>query len=126
MLVARVVRQIEELGAVARLDKEHQIVHLNDELRVSIVLCRHCTTPAGSSQWLVRLDDELKPDITVAVRMDAANAGIRDYYLLPAIDMTWENLRVGEENGIYLDAYRFDTLEYLFGMAQRIKLQETA
>jgi len=68
----------------------------------------------------------LKPDITVAVRMDAANAGIRDYYLLPAIDMTWENLHVGEENGIYFDAYRFDTLEYLFGMAQRTKLQETA
>ena len=64
---------------------------------------------------MVRLDDGLKPDITVAVRMNAANAGIRDYYLLPAIDMTWENLHVGEENGIYLDAYRFDTLEYLFG-----------
>ena len=126
VLVARVVRQIEELGAVARWDKEHQIVHLNDELRVSIVLCRHCTTPGGSSQWVVRLDDALKPDITVAVRMDAANAGIRDYYLLPAIDMTWENLRVGEDNGIYLDAYRFDTLEYLFGMAQRTKLQEAA
>ena len=126
VLVARVVRQIEELGAVARWDKEHQIVHLNDELRVSIVLCRHGTTPGGSSRWLVRLDDGLKPDITVAVRMDAANAGIRDYYLLPAIDMTWENLHVGEENGIYLDAYRFDTLEYLFGMAQRTKLQETA
>src|ERR1019366_458432 len=82
----RVVRQIEELGAVARWDEKQEIVHLNDELRVSIVLCRHCTTPGGSSRWLVRLDDKLKPDITVAVRMDAANAGIRDYYLLPAID----------------------------------------
>src|SRR5580700_4823952 len=92
VLVARVVRQIEELGAVARWDEKHEIVHLNDELRVSIVLCRHCSTPGGSSRWLVRLDDGLKPDITVAVRMDAANAGIRDYYLLPAIDMTWEKL----------------------------------
>jgi hypothetical protein len=75
---------------------------------------------------LVRLDDGLKPDITVAVRMDAANAGIRDYYLLPAIDMTWENLHVGEENGIYLDAYRFDTLDYFIGMAERIKLEGAA
>jgi DNA invertase Pin-like site-specific DNA recombinase len=126
VLVARVVRQIEELGAVARWDEKHEIVHLNDELRVSIVLCRHCTTPGGSSRWLVRLDDGLKPDITVAVRMDAANAGIRDYYLLPAIDMTWENLHVGEENGIYLDAYRFDTLDYFIGMAERIKLEGAA
>ena len=44
--------------------------------------------------------------------MDATNEGIRDYYLLPGIDMTWENLRVAEANGIYLDAYRFDTLDY--------------
>ena len=58
--------------------------------------------------------------------MDATNEGIRDYYLLPAIDMTWENLRVAEENGIYLDAYRFDTLDYFFGMAERIKFQEAA
>ena len=54
----------------------------------------------------------LKPDITIAVRMDATNEGIRDYYVLPAIDMTWENLRVAEANGIYLDTYRFDTLDY--------------
>jgi hypothetical protein len=32
--------------------------------------------------------------ITIAVRMDATNEGIRDYYILPALDMTWENLRV--------------------------------
>jgi len=31
----------------------------------------------------------LKPDITIAVRMDAANETVRDYYLLPGIDMTW-------------------------------------
>jgi DNA invertase Pin-like site-specific DNA recombinase len=124
VLVARVVRQIEELGAVARWDDNHGIIHLNEELRVSIVLCRHCTTQGGSSRWLVRLDDGLKPDITVAVRMNAANSGIRDYYLLPAMDMTWEILRVGEENGIHLDAYRFDTLEYLLQIAQRSKLQE--
>ena len=82
------------------------------------MLCRHTTTLAGSSRWLVRLDDGLKPDITIAVRMDATNEGIRDYYLLPGIDMTWENLRIAEENGIYLDAYRFDTLDYFFGMAR--------
>ena len=39
----------------------------------------------------------LKPDITIAVRMDFTNEGIQDYYLLPGIDMTWENLRVAED-----------------------------
>jgi len=30
--------------------------------------------------------------------------------------MTWENLRVAEDNGFYLDAYRFDTLDYFFSL----------
>ena len=79
-----------------------------------------------SSRWLIRLDTGLKPDITIAVRMDATNEGIRDYYLLPGIDMTWENLRVAEENGFYLDAYRFETLDYFFSLTQRIKILEAA
>ena len=125
-IVASVIRQIEGLGATMTLDEQTQLLHLNNELRVSIVLCRHCITGSGSSRWVVRLDEELKPDITVAVRMDSTNEGIRDYYLLPAIDMTWENLRVAEENGVYLDSYRFETLDYFLGMAERIKLEEAA
>ena len=102
------------------------MLQVNNELRVSIVLCRHLATAAGSSRWVIRLDTGLKPDITIAVRMDATNEGIRDYYLLPGIDMTGENLRLAEENGVYLDGYRFETLEYFLGMAERIKLQEAA
>jgi hypothetical protein len=58
--------------------------------------------------------------------MDATNEGIRDYYLLPGIDMTWENLRVAEANGIYLDAYRLTRWIIFLGMAERIKLEEAA
>lgn len=35
-----------------------------------------------------RLDEGLKPDITIRVRMDESNERIHDYYLLPGIDMT--------------------------------------
>jgi hypothetical protein len=68
----------------------------------------------------------LKPDITVAVRMDAANEKPLDYYLLPAIDMTWENLRLAEFNGVYLDCYRFDTLDPLLALAERKPIEEVA
>src|SRR5580700_5931517 len=125
-IVASVTQQIRNLGAVAAWDDQTHLLHLNNELRVSIVLCRHLVTNGGSSRWIIRLDEGLKPDITVAIRMTATNEAIRDYYLLPAIDMTWENLRVAEENGVYLDAYRFETLDYFLGMAERIKLEEAA
>jgi DNA invertase Pin-like site-specific DNA recombinase len=123
-IVAEVIQKITALGAHAVWDKETELLNVNHEMSVSIVLCRHTETGAGSSRWLIRLDASVRPDITIAVRMDATNEGIRDYYVLPAIDMTWESLRVAEVNGIYLDTYRCDTLDYFFGMAERVNLEE--
>lgn len=125
-LVASVIEGIAARGASAIWDKDSELLHVNDELRVSIVLCRHISTTAGASRWIIRLDGGLKPDITIAVRMDATNEGVRDYYFLPAIDMTWEQLRVAEENAVYLDAYRFDSLDYFFALTERINLKEAA
>ncbi len=125
-LVASVIQQILALGAKAVWDEKTELLEVNDELLVSIVLCRHTQTGAGSSRWLIRLDASSKPDITIAVRMDATNEGIRDYYLLPGIDMEWEHLRVAEENGIYLDTYRFESLDYFFTLTERIKIQDLA
>jgi DNA invertase Pin-like site-specific DNA recombinase len=123
-LVAEVVQKISNLGASAVWNHETELLDVNGEMRVSIVLCRHTETGAGVSRWLIRLDASARPDITIAVRMDATNEGIRDYYILPALDMTWENLRVSVANGIHLDTYQFDTLEAFFGMAERVKLEE--
>ena len=123
-LVAEVIQQIKALGAHAEWNKESELLDVNHEMRVSIVLCRHTETATGSSRWLIRLDASARPDVTIAVRMDANNEGIRDYYVLPGLDMTWENLRVAEANGIYLDTYRCDTLEDFYGMPERVKFEE--
>jgi len=125
-MVESVIKELESHGAVGVRDKETDLILLNGEFRVSIVLCRHKTTPAGSSRWIIRLDESLRPDITIAVRMDAGNKRIRDYYLLPAIDMNFEHLRVAEDNGVHLDAYRFENLDYFFQMAERARVEETA
>ena len=54
----------------------------------------------------------LKPNITVAVRMDSTNQNPLDYYLLPSLDLTFEKLILAEDNPVSLDAYRFDTLDF--------------
>jgi hypothetical protein len=126
VIIADAILRLEQIGAQVFQDKTTDLLHINDELRVSIVLCRHVTTPAGFSRWVVRLDEGLRPDITIAIRMNTSNDAPRDYYLLPAIDMTWETLRVAEDNGVYLDAYRFDSLDYFFGMAKRCPIEEAA
>jgi hypothetical protein len=58
--------------------------------------------------------------------MDADNRTALDYYLLPRIDMAFERLLLAEDNGVSLDTYRFDTLDFLFGMARRTQVWEAA
>jgi hypothetical protein len=117
--VADVVRQIEALGGTVERDRRTDLLTINEEFCASIVVARCSQTRAGSLRWSVRLDLGLAPDITVALRMDAANQTPIDYYLLPLIDMEIERLRLAESNAFHLDTYRFDSLAFFFGMAQR-------
>lgn len=120
-IVSQVIAELEARGA--GVFAAASLLTLNHELTVSVVLARSKQTQAGSLRWMIRLDEGLKPDITIAVRMDETNTGIRDYYLLPSIDMDLARIRLAEENGVFLDVYRFDTLDRLFDMARRCNLE---
>jgi DNA invertase Pin-like site-specific DNA recombinase len=125
-VVAEVVAKLRELGVVLLQDEDTGLLTLDGETAVSIVIARHRATDAGFSRWLIRFDDALHPDITIAVRMAPGNSGIKDFYLLPALDMERSKLRFAEHNGVWLDAYRFDSLEYFYGMARRCRVEEVA
>jgi len=99
---------------------------INDELKISVIICRCQQTQTGKYRWKIHLDAGLQPDITIAIRMDAQNQQPLDYYLLPALDIENPKMRLREENGIALDAYRFDDLELFFLMAERVTIQEAA
>jgi len=117
-----VAGKITALGTTVNRDQD-DILTLHNELRVSVVICRHQETDKGS-RWKLHLDTGLLPDITVAVRMDAANEKPQDYYLIPAIDIENPKLRLAETNGLALDAYRFDDLEGFFLLTKRVPLKE--
>ncbi len=107
-------------------DPVTDLLTINNEFTASLVVVRCHETNAGSLRWNIRFDTSLKPDITVAVRMDRPNRKPLDYYLLPGIDMTLPRLRLAENNGLSLDAYRFDTLTLLFEMAVQVPIPEVA
>lgn len=125
-IITAVVDRIVSQGAIGFWDKAKGILLVNSEFRVSIVLARHAKTSRGFSRWCIRLDEIEKPDITVAVRMDATNTSVHDYYLLPAIDMEWTNLRMQEDNGVALDAYRFESLDQFYQLTKRTPIPEAA
>lgn len=125
-MVAEIIAGVERHGGTAVQDPDTDLIRVNDEFTASVVLARCYATEAGSLRWRIRLDTGLVPDITIAVRMDEVNKEPRDYYLLPSIDMTGERLRLAEQNGLSLDAYRFDTLDYFYALAGRAPVMEAA
>ena len=99
---------------------------INEELRASVVICRHYATETGANRWKIHLDAGLLPDITIAVRMAPGNQQALDYYLLPAIDIERPDIRLRENNGLALDAYRFEDLELFFMLTERVAIWEAA
>ena len=92
-IVSDAMNAMMAAGARVERDSTTDLLLVNSEFTVSLALCRCRTTDTGTNRWIVRFDTALKPDITIAVRMKPDSQSIRDYYLLPAIDVWSEQLR---------------------------------
>lgn len=125
-IIQSVLDGIEEAGGSATRDPATDLLTINREFTASLLIVRCFHTSAGSLRWKLRLDTALKPNLTVAIRMDDSNEKPKDYYLLPRLDMRDAVLRLAEFNGLSLDAYRFDTLAPFFQMAARSQLRKAA
>ena len=124
-IMTDVVCSIENLcGRQIPIDPKTGLLELNHNLSVSVVISRCFTTPTGTRRWKIRFDSGLHPDITVAVRMDTRNEAILDYYILPALEFSYEQLRLSEDNIGFLDSFRTDTLDYLFDLSINIPLDK--
>lgn len=124
--VAEAIAAIEQEGGLVARDASTDLLTINGEFTASIVVVRCQETGAGYRRWKVRFDAGLDPDITVVLRMDAGNHEVMDYYLLPRIDLPADRIRLSDDNGLYLDAYRFQTLDRFFDLAARIPLRNVA
>ncbi len=123
-VVAETIEEIERIGGAVSRDPATDLLTVNDEFTASIVLSRCQQTQAGSKRWKIRLDTGLAPDLTVALRMDGKNEAVLDYYLLPLPMLDTNRIRLAEDNGLMLDGFRFETLEYFFAMAERALISE--
>jgi DNA invertase Pin-like site-specific DNA recombinase len=124
-VAAEVISGFSSSGAVVNRGDDDLLI-INGEFSVSVVVVRCRRTPAGSLRWRLRFDTGLRPDITVAVRMDSGNRRPLDYYLFPRIDRLSAAIRLSEDNGLLLDAYRFETLDLLYRLGERERIAEAA
>ncbi|MGN8550949.1 recombinase family protein [Bradyrhizobium sp. 13971] len=125
-LIETAIRGIEEIGGTVEQDVETDLLSVNDEFTASLCLVRAQETIAGSHRWKIRFDAGLRPDITVAIRMNQMNSAVLDYYLLPRFEIEHSRAALAEDNGLALDAYRFDSLDMLFELAARSQLMEVS
>lgn len=125
-IVHQTEQQIELVGGHVQRDPTTDLLRLNNELTISIVLARCHQLGSGRLRWKPRFDTGLVPDITVVVRLERTNREVLDYYLLPRLDFGGDGLQMAEQNAIEIESYRFDTLDYLYGMAKRVRLNRAA
>ena len=124
--VSTTMRAIQRLGGEVTVDPLSDLLTVNDEFTASVIVARCFTTLTGVRRWKLRLDARLRPDITVAIRMDETNRNPFDYYLLPWIGLTAPRVRLAEDNGALLDAYRADSMDAFFDLAARSRIQGAA
>jgi len=125
-LLDEITGKLESHGATVGVDEDAGHLRINDEYTVSLMLSRHRTTSTGNSRWLVRFKGTGRPDITLMVRMDAANEQPEDYYLLPHLDLRTDQLRLHDCNGFEIDAYRFTDLAYFVDLSSREQIEAAA
>jgi len=125
-IVAQTEKKIADLGGSVLRDPATDLLTVNGEFTACLVVARCQAHENGRNHWKVRFDASLLPDITVAVRLDHANSAALDYYLLPRLDFGQPRINLADQNAIEFDSYRFDTLEYLYGMAERSRLRRVA
>ncbi|WOE33930.1 recombinase family protein [Acinetobacter baumannii] len=124
-ITQQVMDEMTKLKAEISKDPSTDLIFINDEISISLVLTRSHQLKSGNFRWKVRFDTTLNPDISVVVRLDQTNTVIKDYFLLPRLDFMQEKISLGEFNPMELDSYRFDNLNFLYGMAERVKWKNT-
>ena len=120
------VEGIEGAGGYVSIDGATDLLTLNEEFTTSVVIARCFSIPTGARRWKVRIDASLRPDITLAIRMDHDNRDVLDYYLLPRIDISEPRLHLTEENGFMVDTYRCESIQAFYALAARTQIRTAA
>lgn len=118
-VVENVIGALKGLGGEVSVGPSSGLFTVNEEWTLSVVIARCIQSASGILRWRVRFDTRLKPDITIAVRMDGDNQRVRDYYVIPRLDTALWPRRLREENKDLIDSYRFDSLDVLGELAAR-------
>ncbi|NUQ51382.1 MAG: recombinase family protein [Phycisphaerales bacterium] len=125
-LLGDMIQDLQTMGATVERDESSDVLVINGLYSASLYLARCRSTPAGSHRWRFRVPEERAADIHIIVRMDPANEQPTDYFLLPTLDIEMPEFRLAEFNGASIDTFKFESLEFFFGMAKVVQIEVAA
>jgi DNA invertase Pin-like site-specific DNA recombinase len=123
-IVDEIIGRFEQVGADIERNQTSKLIRINDEWDLSLIIARCIHISENRNQWWLRFEGGLRPDITVAVRMDHNNINVLDYFIIPHIDIYCPSLKIVNRNKLGIDAYRHDSLSFLYELATRVRLDE--
>jgi hypothetical protein len=106
-IVDELTLQLNQRGASVTRDAQTDFLLINGEFTANVVLSRCRQTASGSLCWSFRIEKRFAADVTILVRMNAANERPVDYYLLPILDLVRFGGVLRESNGAHFEAYQF-------------------
>lgn len=112
---------------VERTTTENDGIRLiNREIKVALDISRCRRMETGRSRWHLRMEQGMDIDFSIIARMETNNMTIKDYYLISRFDKKFINSRIHEENGFFMETFRYDTLEWLYEIFSRTNITKLA
>ena len=105
---------IERSGISYRHGTDKWCLLIDDKINVKIAVARSRHDRTGRIRWRIPIHTAPVPDFVVCVRMDAANAGVLDYYLIPSQDFTEGHIILRGEHPDDRASYRYASLAAMF------------
>ena len=115
-------QKLTSRGGSAQPGERPDLVSVNGEFDISISISRCRLTPTGTKRWVVRLNPS-GADINLAVRLDADNKNMLDFYLLPRMALEGNRLTLKDFNHANVESFRFDSLDGLSSLAARTEMR---
>lgn len=107
---------IEQAGGTHTELEAPWLLQLNGTVLLKLVVARSRHDPAGHIRWRIPVHTSPVPDFVLCVQMDAANAGVMGYYLIPVADFTQGHIILRGEHPEDRGQYRHQTLASIFGL----------
>ena len=107
---------IEQAGGTHVACEQPWLVQLNGKVVLKLVVARSRHDPAGHIRWRIPIHISPVPDFVLCVQMDAGNAGVMGYYLIPVEEFTKGRIVLRGEHPDDKRQYRHQTLASIFGL----------